>query len=66
MTRVRKKELGDWHNNRNKDRNATKTQLPPHEVCGEYNREEQQLAKQRKLMAILISDHTSRSSDSIF
>ena len=44
-----------------------KTQLRLHEVCSEldeHKREEQQLAKQRKHMAILRNDHTCRSSNS--
>ena len=65
--RVRKKELGDWCNNRSEDRDEAKTELPPHEVHGkldEYEREEQWLAKQRKHMAVLRNDHSHRSSNS--
>ena len=64
MTRVRKKELGDWRENGSKYRDATKMQLPPREVHGELEREEQRLTKQRKHIAILRNDHTSRSSNS--
>ena len=46
MTKARKKELGDWHENRSEVRDAAKMQLPPYEVrnkVDEYEREEQQL-----------------------
>ena len=62
--RVRKKELGDWRENGSEYRDAAKTQLPSHEVCGkldEYEREEQWVAKQRKRMAVLRNNHTHRS-----
>ena len=67
--RVRKKkDLGDWHENGSKDRDAAKTQLPSREVRGElneYKRERSRgLRKQRKCMAILRNDHTSRSLNS--
>ena len=45
---------------------GAKTQLPSREVRGklnEYEREEQQLAKPRKHMAVLRNDHTCRSSN---
>ena len=42
----------------------TEMQLPPREVCSklnEYERKEQQLAKQRNHMAVLRNDHTCKS-----
>ena len=67
VTRLRKKELGDWRENGSEDRDTAQTQLPSHEVpsqLDEYEREELWLTKQRKYMAILRNDHTHRSSNS--
>ena len=64
---MRKKELGDWHENGSKDRDGAKMNLPHRKVCSEldeYEREEQQLVKQRKRMTVLKNDHTHRSSSS--
>ena len=44
------RKVGDWHKNESEDRDTVKTQLPSCEVCSdvdEYNKKEQQLAKQR-------------------
>ena len=44
---------------------AVKTQLPSCEVCGEvdeYNKKEQQLAKQRKHVTVLRNDHKTSNS----
>ena len=52
---MRKKQLGDWRENGSEDRDATKTQLLPREVCGEldeYEREDQRLVEQRKRIAV--------------
>ena len=64
VTRVRKKDLRDWRENGSEYRDAAKMQLPPREVHSELEREEQRLAKQKKHVAILRNDHTSRSSNS--
>ena len=61
------RKVGDWLENESEDRDAAKTQLPSCEVCGdvdEYNKKEQQLAKQRKHMTVLRNDHTHRASNS--
>ena len=54
-------ELGDWCKSRSEDRDVMKMQLPHCEAYGkvdEYEREEQELARQRKCMAVLRNDHT--------
>ena len=57
MMRMSKKELGDWHEDRNEDKEPKCSRYPmKFGKISEYEREEQQLAKQHK--AVLRNDRT--------
>lgn len=57
MMRMSKKELGDWHEDKNENKEPKCSRYPVKSgKISEYKREEQQLAKQRK--AVLRNDRT--------
>ena len=56
------RKVGDWLENESEDRDTVKTQQPSCEVCSyvdEYNKKEQQLAKQRKHVTVMRNDRRS-------